>query len=281
MTHARTEFFDGTNAQYERLRQAVTWLHDADGITSSLLASQAKLQCNHTVLDKFRRPNGTKRINYEDANRLWHYIALHRPEAPGFHHIPAHHSQSDGEAFFNGFVKYYDVHKFKTGERAAHLTGRYRFYQYSEEFNNYGPDLPCAIVIGEFCIAAEGGVVSVVETQGYDGKLGRIAMTETYTGYCFPKGHEFYFLMKETTRDTPKLCVFYDVHHEGTPQRVKFMKGYMLKGSYDDTYFHSPVYALRDDDGEITPNILRPADVPAHILTELNKKPVTLREADP
>ncbi len=160
-----------------------------------------------------------------------------------------------------------------------YLEGCYRFYRYSEEFNAYSPDLPCAIVVGEFSIILRDNSVVVTEIQSYDGHLGKIPMTEKSTGYCFPKGHEFFFLMKAAARETPAFFVFYKVHIDGTPRKVQFMKGYMLKGSYDGTYFHSPVYILRADDNSTTCNVLRPSEIPASILAELNNDVPPIRQA--
>jgi hypothetical protein len=128
-------------------------------------------------------------------------------------------------------------------------------------------------VLSTLTIAAKHGLVTVEETQAYDGSLGKTPMTETSVGVCLPKGHEFFFLMKTGPRETPKFCVIHKVHYDGQPRKAQWMKGYMLKGSYDEAYFHTPIYAVRQDGGDETIcNIVRPDKVPPHILTELTRE---------
>ena len=265
--------FPDTTSQYNKLRQALVRLHDDEGMRSATIIRRAKPSCDRSTLDKFRQGK-TRRINLEVAAALWTYLGTHYPHAfvEPASNSTANAPEHDGAHFSRALGEYFDVHPHKSGPRMGHLAGRYRFFQYSEEFNHNFPDLPCAVIIGEFRIITGADFAVVEENQAYDGQLGKLPMTETSTGICFAKGHEFFFLMKESTRETPKVCVFYKVHYEGKPRKVYWMKGYMLKGSYDGTYFHSPMYAVREDKGEIACNIVRPASLPLHILTELNKE---------
>jgi hypothetical protein len=182
--------------------------------------------------------------------------------------------QGDTTRLFAALTEYYDAHKARQGARIEWLSGRYSLYQYSEEFNDHDPiNLPYAIVVGSLTITAGPGLVTVDEVQAYDGSLGKTPMTESSVGVCLPKGHEFFFLMKTGPRETPKFCVIHKVHYDGQPRRAQWMKGYMLKGSYDEAYFHTPFYAVRQNGaGEIVCNIMHPDEVPPHILAELTKE---------
>jgi hypothetical protein len=277
------EFHD-TRAEYDWLRQALIVLYGNHDVRSADLIRQAKLRCNRATIDKFR--NGrTRRLNSNIANPLWMHLVAHYRSALA---LPVTSASSpateaaadDPTAFFAAVSKYYHAHKIRSGPRMDWLAGRYRFFQYSEEFNHHSADLSCAIVIGEFRIIPKPGLVLVEERQAYDGQLGKTSMTETSSGICLPKGHEFFFLMKTGARETPKFCVFHKVHYDGQPRRAQWMKGYMLKGSYDEAYFHTPVYAVREDSEEIACNIVHPDDVPPHILAELNKE-VPVARASP
>jgi hypothetical protein len=262
--------FQDTLTHYGKLREALARLHD-EGMRSATIIQQAKLNCDRATLDKFRQSK-TKRINLNLATAVWTHIDTHHRDvldlaSTSSADAPAH----DGAPFFRALAEYFDVHPHKSGPRMDKLAGKYRFFQYSEEFNYDSPELPCAVLVGEFRIVPGADVVAVEEAQAYDGQLGKLPMTEASTGICFAKGHEFFFLMKETTRETPKFCVFHKVHYDGKPRKAQWMKGYVLKGSYDGTYFHSPIYAVRDDSAEIACNIVRPSSLPPHILAELNK----------
>ena len=256
--------FMGTKEQYERLRGALTKL-TGDGVRPVTILALAKVRCDRGVINKFCKPDGTDRISFNIAAALWTYPAAKQPDLLGLTAAPV-------QPLFHALVKYYDVHKHRTGPRMSYIEGLYQFYQYSEEFNNHSPALQCAVVVGEFRVGSQDGAITIDEMQSYDGHLGKIPMTEISTGYCFPKGHEFFFLMKTAERETPKFYVFYYAHIDGTPPKVQVMKGYMLKGSYDGPYFHSPVYVLRANSDPVACNILRPDEVPPHILTELGKE---------
>ena len=54
--------------------------------------------------------------------------------------------------------------------------------------------------------------------------------------------------------------------------KARAIAGYMLKGSYPHKFFHSPVYAVRIAESEqVQCNILPCAEIPEHILHELDK----------
>jgi hypothetical protein len=267
-----------TSTQQQQLRQALCRLHDAEEIPSARLVRVARLGCNRATLDKFRTGR-TRRLNSDVAGDLWTYVFANHPTALGLPAASTDNTAGDGPPddttrLFAALTKYYDAHKARHGARSEWLTGRYRLFQYSEEFNGHDPiDLPCAIVLSTLIITAERGLVTVEEMQAYDGSLGKTPMTETSVGVCLPKGHEFFFLMKTGPRETPKFCVIHKVHYDGQPRRAQWMKGYMLKGSYDEAYFHTPIYAVRQDGSSETDcNIMHPSKIPPHILTELTRE---------
>lgn len=161
----------------------------------------------------------------------------------------------------------------KTDSIKGHVCGIFTAYCYSELFNA-SKKLPCAIVVGRFDIDSGGrGLITVVERQKYDGSLGKENYaSETSTGICFQRGHTIYFILKTGVRTTPKFYVFSKLLYNSDTKNIQSMTGYLLKGSADGIYFHSPVYAVRAGKEPPVCNILHPNAVDASIIEALNNE---------
>jgi hypothetical protein len=278
-----------TKNQYERLREYLRTLYDTHGIKSSLVIqaiSEVKGEKaavpTRTDLDKLRRgenkePKGVKIEN------LWEAVHTKYGELLGIgpdgltNDAPRSAVASPGEAdhsFFEALSRFYYVHQDDNTRLIRFLTGRFVFYHFSEMLLDHGSPPKRAIVVGQFDIAATGKsppVVEVIERQACDGRLGPSAMTETYEGYCLPKGSNLCFVLRDNRKETPKFYTFHKRFEDGAPARTTWMRGYMLKPTDGDGCFHSPVFAERAPDGGVECNVLARSEIEPRILRELER----------
>lgn len=151
--------------------------------------------------------------------------------------------------FLISAVQFFDVHQHRQKRVSVDLLGRFAFYHYSEFFHKFSDALPRAVVRGQWDITHAGGAYCVEEKQEYDGRLGKQPMVDLYTGYCLPKGPNVCLIMRQAKRETPKFYMLEQVYDHPVTHQTVIMTGYMLKGHARKKFFHSPVYAVRVDDG--------------------------------
>jgi hypothetical protein len=281
--------------EYEELREALVKLRENKISSEKILhdtekkytpreahnqnkSNQPKLDLpKRSALDKFTSKK-TIRIKNTDAYLIWECIKStpKYAEICGLSTIKRKHAE---HALFYEFAVFYGIRKEKIEKNGKSLGGKYTCYQYSEYFNDFDKKLPCAVVVGELNINhdPEKGVINVAGKQEYDGALGLAPMTETYKGYCFPKGDKVYLVMQnESSEQKPQFYIFYQMRREGG--RVTWMKGHVLAESSRGEYFHSPVYAVREK-GEVECNIKRCSDLNPNILSSLREN--TMKRANP
>jgi hypothetical protein len=166
---------------------------------------------------------------------------------------------------------YFGIPSGKTDSIKEHICGKFNLYCYSEIFNA-SHKLPCAIVVGRLTISSGAtGVIKVIENQKYDGRLGKEDnASENSSGICFQRGHTIYFIFKTGVRRTPKFYVFSKLLYNSDTENIQSMSGYLLKGSADGNYFHSPVYAVRAGAEPFACNILHPDAIDDKIIDALN-----------
>jgi hypothetical protein len=271
------EEFRGDHAQFERLREAVRALHASGKAKAAQLERLAKQEAaalgtsamTRTDIDKFREGIVTRPRDLQKVLPLWNVVFSENFLLPGARAVSD--SASD-HPFFYSAVQFFDVHQHRNKRLKVDLHGKFAFYHYSEYFHKFSDAMPKAIVIGQWDIALDDGVCSVEEKQDYDGKLGKRAMRDLYKGYGLPKGPNLCFILKEEKKETPKFYMLEAVHDDPKTFQTQILAGYMLKGSYHQKFFHSPVYAVRAADGEeIQCNILRCGDIPADVVHELER----------
>ncbi len=268
--------FTGTLDDYRKLRARLKELYnDGSGETSGRLLTNlvacfpsAKEHIPHySTIDKFRKEETQKFQNDDVARYIWDYVFRDEAISPSF-------KTRDEHDFYYSFAAFFDINKHREDRALRYWPGRYTIHHYSELFNNYSPSIPCAILIGQLDInvSSDPSVLTVQEQQSYDGHLGLNESNATYKGYLFSKGPQFYMVLQESPRETPKFYVIFKVQYEG--KTISWMRGYMMKGSYDDGhgYFHSPVYITRSkNDAPVTCNILQISEISHNIIEELNR----------
>lgn len=275
------EEFKGEPEQVERLRAEIRALHARKIKSAELMrrvekeAKSLGIGCmSRTDIDKFRTGAVDRPRDIQKAVPLWNvvfsdpFLRRDPPPSPD----AAKDSINPEHEFFYSAVKFFDIHQHRNTRLKVDLIGKFVFYHYSEYFHKFSEKLQRAVVVGQWDIALADGVCCVQEKQNYDGKLGRRAMRDLYTGYGLPKGPNMCLMMKEVKKETPKFYMLEAVHDDPVTFRTEIIAGYMLKGSYPHKFFHSPVYAVRVGEGEqVECNILPCADVPEDILHELDK----------
>jgi len=269
------EDFRGSDTQYARLRTALRDLYEANVKSGQLerLVTQEALRMgveaiSRTDIDKFRKGEVDRPRDFRKIIPLWTVVFSPKfllPTADGDRPEP---SNTDGgpHEFFHAAHRFFDVNKEAVTDIQHDLPGRFQFYHFSEYFHKFST-IQRAVVVGQWDISLSDGTYLIDEQQRYDGHIGKQPMREAYAGYCLPKGENICLFLKESKRQTPKFYMLETVYSIGA---TKVYAGYMLKGSLQQKFFHSPVYAVRVPDGRaVDCNILRCEDTPAHVMDEL------------
>ena len=274
--------FRGEDAQYERLRDALRTLYNLS-VKSAQLERLAEKEAqrlgtgcmSRTSIDKFRTGEVDRPREIRTVFPLWNAVFSPKFGLPTADRSePVSPGQLNGSAgahdYFHSSVRFFDVHKHRQARVTVDLLGRFAFYHFSEYFHKFSNAIPRAVVVGQWDIKLEDGAYCVEEKQRYDGRLGQIRMLDYYLGYCLPKGPNICLIMREAKKETPKFYMLEAVHDNPETLQTEALSGYMLKGSHKQKFFHSPVYAIRvPDNRNVECNIVRCADVPEHLLHEL------------
>jgi hypothetical protein len=271
------EDFRGKDAQYDRLRDALRTLYDLN-VKSGQLERMVKPEADRmgveamtrTDIDKFRKGDVERPRDIRRILPLWSVVF-----SPEFL-LPTAETATDSRStpssvhdFFHAAVQFYDVHQHRQTRTKLDLLGRFAFYHFSEYFHRFAA-VQSAVVVGQWDIHLAEGAYCVEEKQHYDGELGRQKMHDRYTGYCLPKGPNVCLIVREVHRETPKFYMLEALYDHPKTRQTDVLAGYMLKGSYRHKFYHSPVYATRVSEAvEVQCNILRCADIPAHVMEEL------------
>jgi hypothetical protein len=272
--------FRGITSQIEELREGLRTLYP--DYKAGLLEKYAKEEADRLGLDWMTRQDidkfrlGAARGGVDKPRDPQRLIPLWNVLFSGRYPLPTAKSDDSGlldiqgpHGFYHASLKFFHVHQHRNLRAKKDLLGRFAFYHFSEYFHKF-PPLPRAVLIGQWDIELKHGVYCVTEKQNYDGKIGRSAARDTYSGYFLPKGPNICFILRQAKKETPKYYMLAAEQDDADTFETRIMSGLMLKGSEGHKYFHSPVYAERvPSNRSVACNIKRCEDIPPHVMEEL------------
>lgn len=205
------------------------------------------------------------KINNDSARKIWNFF-IRRNNNPHVNRF-SHRVDFDKYQTYLGLLSFFGTHPSKHSSLSKSLSGRYAIYSRSEMFQGLNK-----VVRGvmDFLVEADGLVISTMEHHRYSGSMhsGGAVVNHYYEGYAIERHSQIFVFSKSAHRSTPKLMIIDKRWTDQDDEKIAYMEGLFLKGSFGSAPFLGKVCLVRPVDS-VLPDIIDESDVDPVILGKI------------